>query len=93
MTASESSEPAAASPVIPSALAESSASSEPDTTFEGAPAYTFGQHHAQTQVSNGEKKPASKNNILQQIYAHRREAVAAQKLLPSQRPSYMVYDR
>ncbi|ORY63557.1 indole-3-glycerol phosphate synthase [Pseudomassariella vexata] len=29
---------------------------------------------------------AKKNNILQQIYAHRREAVAAQKEIPSQRP-------
>ncbi|KAK3897755.1 indole-3-glycerol phosphate synthase-domain-containing protein [Staphylotrichum tortipilum] len=30
---------------------------------------------------------APKNNILQKIYAHRRAAVAAQKQLPSQRPS------
>ncbi|KAL2260578.1 hypothetical protein VTK26DRAFT_5357 [Humicola hyalothermophila] len=31
--------------------------------------------------------PPPKTNILQQIYAHRRAAVAAQKLIPSQRPS------
>jgi anthranilate synthase/indole-3-glycerol phosphate synthase/phosphoribosylanthranilate isomerase len=31
--------------------------------------------------------PAPKNNILQKIYAHRRAAVAAQKQIPSQRPS------
>ncbi|KAI0023155.1 indole-3-glycerol phosphate synthase [Xylariomycetidae sp. FL0641] len=30
--------------------------------------------------------PAKKNNILQQIYARRKEAVAAQKQIPSQRP-------
>jgi len=32
-------------------------------------------------------KTKSKSNILQQIYAHRRVSVAAQKLIPSQRPS------
>ncbi|KAM7199063.1 Indole-3-glycerol phosphate synthase domain containing protein [Naviculisporaceae sp. PSN 640] len=32
-------------------------------------------------------RPKAKNNILQQIYDHRRVAVAAQKLIPSQRPS------
>ncbi|OTB08061.1 hypothetical protein M426DRAFT_317579 [Hypoxylon sp. CI-4A] len=40
-------------------------------------------------VANGLAKPAPKapkNNILQQIYARRREAVAAQKEVPSQRP-------
>ena len=31
--------------------------------------------------------PTPKNNILQQIYAHRKAAVAVQKLIPSQRPS------
>jgi anthranilate synthase / indole-3-glycerol phosphate synthase / phosphoribosylanthranilate isomerase len=38
---------------------------------------------------NGTKtsSKAPKNNILQQIYSHRREAVAAQKELPSQRPA------
>ncbi|KXH58888.1 indole-3-glycerol phosphate synthase [Colletotrichum salicis] len=30
---------------------------------------------------------SKKNNILQQIYAHRKAAVAAQKLIPSQRPA------
>lgn len=41
-------------------------------------------------VTNGAQKPGSapkKNNILQQIYAHRRAAVAAQKQIPSQRPA------
>lgn len=41
-------------------------------------------------VASGTQKPGSapkKNNILQQIYAHRRAAVAAQKLIPSQRPA------
>ncbi|KAF9877360.1 hypothetical protein CkaCkLH20_05060 [Colletotrichum karsti] len=42
-------------------------------------------------TSNGGSKaaaaPAKKNNILQQIYAHRKESVAAQKLIPSQRPA------
>lgn len=39
--------------------------------------------------SHGTAKAAGgkKGNILQQIYAHRKAAVAAQKLLPSQRPS------
>lgn len=37
-------------------------------------------------VRNLESAP-KKNNILQQIYAHRRAAVAAQKLVPSQRPA------
>ncbi|KAI3398489.1 hypothetical protein diail_9171 [Diaporthe ilicicola] len=37
-------------------------------------------------VRNTESKP-KKNNILQQIYAHRRAAVAAQKMIPSQRPA------
>ncbi|KAK4034921.1 indole-3-glycerol phosphate synthase-domain-containing protein [Parachaetomium inaequale] len=38
---------------------------------------------------NGDGKTAAppKNNILQKIYAHRRAAVAAQKEIPSQRPS------
>ncbi|KAI1763082.1 indole-3-glycerol phosphate synthase-domain-containing protein [Hypoxylon sp. FL1150] len=45
-----------------------------------------------TNLKNAESQsaPASaleKNNILQQIYARRREAVAAQKKIPSQRPS------
>lgn len=34
---------------------------------------------------NGVSKGAKKNNILQQIYARRKEAVAAQRLVPSQR--------
>ncbi|KAI0166599.1 indole-3-glycerol phosphate synthase [Xylariaceae sp. FL1272] len=42
-------------------------------------------------VAVGMTKPTAeapkKNNILQQIYARRKEAVAAQKLIPSQRPS------
>lgn len=33
------------------------------------------------------KATPAKNNILQKIYAHRKEAVAAQKQIPSQRPS------
>ncbi|KAL2146063.1 hypothetical protein VTI28DRAFT_5402 [Corynascus sepedonium] len=42
-----------------------------------------------TSAPNGDSKPAAKpkNNILQKIYAHRRAAVAAQKEVPSQRPS------
>lgn len=41
-------------------------------------------------VTSGAQKPGGapkKNNILQQIYAHRKAAVAAQKLIPSQRPA------
>ncbi|KAF3806170.1 Multifunctional tryptophan biosynthesis protein [Colletotrichum gloeosporioides] len=43
-------------------------------------------------AASGESKvvasaPAKKNNILQQIYAHRKASVAAQKLIPSQRPA------
>ncbi len=44
----------------------------------------------QSSVTNRAKTAAAapkNNNILQQIYAHRREAVAAQKLVPSQRPA------
>ncbi|KAL1842848.1 hypothetical protein VTJ49DRAFT_4015 [Mycothermus thermophilus] len=37
-------------------------------------------------LTNGTKSSGS-NNILQKIYAHRRAAVAAQKQIPSQRPS------
>jgi len=36
---------------------------------------------------NAKPKPAGKNNILQQIYAHRKAAVTVQKQIPSQRPS------
>ncbi|KAM7220775.1 multifunctional tryptophan biosynthesis protein [Rhypophila decipiens] len=44
--------------------------------------------------SEAPAKPKGKNNILQQIYDHRRVAVAAQKLIPSQRPSdlQVAYD-
>ncbi|KAI0834992.1 indole-3-glycerol phosphate synthase-domain-containing protein [Hypoxylon sp. FL0890] len=47
--------------------------------------------HKEPVVKNGgEKSPSStapkKNNILQQIYSRRKEAVAAQKQIPSQRP-------
>ncbi|KAI0180657.1 indole-3-glycerol phosphate synthase-domain-containing protein [Hypoxylon sp. FL1284] len=45
---------------------------------------------ANLDTSGQQSAPASapkKNNILQQIYARRREAVAAQKQVPSQRPS------
>lgn len=41
-------------------------------------------------VTNGAQNTGSapkKNNILQQIYAHRKAAVAAQKQIPSQRPA------
>jgi anthranilate synthase/indole-3-glycerol phosphate synthase/phosphoribosylanthranilate isomerase len=38
-------------------------------------------------AGDGKPTPAPKNNILQKIYAHRRAAVAAQKQIPSQRPS------
>ncbi|KAL2134269.1 hypothetical protein VTI74DRAFT_636 [Chaetomium olivicolor] len=51
---------------------------------------------AATITSKRDEKPASapKNNILQKIYAHRRAAVAAQKQIPSQRPSdlQVAYD-
>ncbi|KAK3313813.1 indole-3-glycerol phosphate synthase-domain-containing protein [Apodospora peruviana] len=44
---------------------------------------------SQGKAANGTTKAQSgaKNNILQQIYAHRRAAVTAQKQIPSQRPS------
>ncbi|KAK4138212.1 hypothetical protein BT67DRAFT_369559 [Trichocladium antarcticum] len=38
-------------------------------------------------ASRPKAAPAPKDNILQRIYAHRKAAVAAQKLVPSQRPS------
>ncbi|KAB5570795.1 indole-3-glycerol phosphate synthase-domain-containing protein [Coniochaeta sp. 2T2.1] len=43
---------------------------------------------AATEGTNGATKASGgkKNNILQQIYAHRKAAVTAQKLVPSQRP-------
>lgn len=48
-------------------------------------------HRLQKDVPvNGTQAPSAtpkKNNILQQIYAHRKAAVAAQKKIPSQRPS------
>jgi anthranilate synthase/indole-3-glycerol phosphate synthase/phosphoribosylanthranilate isomerase len=37
-------------------------------------------------VANGEGKPQKKGSILETIYAHRKAAVAAQKLIPSQTP-------
>ncbi|QKX62269.1 uncharacterized protein TRUGW13939_09428 [Talaromyces rugulosus] len=37
-------------------------------------------------VANGEGKPQKKVSILETIYAHRKAAVAAQKLIPSQTP-------
>lgn len=49
--------------------------------------------HQSAAAANGSSGPANtaagekKGNILHQIYAHRRSAVAAQKLIPSQRPS------
>ena len=42
---------------------------------------------AQASKAGAKAGPQPKNNILQKIYAHRRAAVAAQKELPSQRPS------
>ena len=47
------------------------------------------QKAAKEKAVNGSAKTPSggKNNILQKIYAHRRAAVAAQKQIPSQRPS------
>ncbi|KAI1504221.1 indole-3-glycerol phosphate synthase-domain-containing protein [Biscogniauxia marginata] len=45
---------------------------------------------AANKITNGLEKPSpagpKKNNILQQIYVRRKEAVAAQKKIPSQRP-------
>ncbi|KAJ3573033.1 hypothetical protein NPX13_g4847 [Xylaria arbuscula] len=38
------------------------------------------------EIEKPSEKPPKKNNILQEIYARRREAVAAQKQIPSQRP-------
>lgn len=38
-------------------------------------------------ASRPKSTPTPKNNILQRIYAHRKAAVAVQKLIPSQRPS------
>jgi len=37
-------------------------------------------------VDGEAKKPSPQNNILQKIYSHRKEAVATQKKVPSQRP-------
>lgn len=41
---------------------------------------------AKTEEKSAALQGGKKKNILQQIYAHRREAVAAQKQIPSQRP-------
>lgn len=43
--------------------------------------------NAVTNVAQNPGSAPKKNNILQQIYAHRRAAVAAQKQIPSQRPA------
>jgi anthranilate synthase/indole-3-glycerol phosphate synthase/phosphoribosylanthranilate isomerase len=40
----------------------------------------------ETQVNGANGKASKKESILEKIYAHRRQAVAAQKLIPSQRP-------
>ncbi|KAK0748855.1 indole-3-glycerol phosphate synthase-domain-containing protein [Apiosordaria backusii] len=45
------------------------------------------QKAAQETKAAPKKAAPAKNNILQKIYAHRKEAVAAQKQIPSQRPS------
>ncbi|KAK0670606.1 indole-3-glycerol phosphate synthase-domain-containing protein [Cercophora samala] len=45
------------------------------------------QKAAQETKAVPQKAAPAKNNILQKIYAHRKEAVAAQKQIPSQRPS------
>lgn len=45
------------------------------------------QQAAQASKASAKAGSPPKNNILQKIYAHRRAAVAAQKELPSQRPS------
>ncbi|KAJ0333611.1 hypothetical protein COL5a_001319 [Colletotrichum fioriniae] len=42
---------------------------------------------ASAKTTSSAPAASKKNNILQQIYAHRKAAVAAQKLVPSQRPA------
>ncbi|KXH50988.1 indole-3-glycerol phosphate synthase [Colletotrichum simmondsii] len=42
---------------------------------------------ASAKTTSSAPAASKKNNILQQIYAHRKAAVAAQKLIPSQRPA------
>lgn len=52
--------------------------------------WTESQQLSKTASTNGSQVPSvtpKKNNILQQIYAHRRAAVTAQKQIPSQRPA------
>ncbi|KAL2414071.1 Multifunctional tryptophan biosynthesis protein [Exophiala dermatitidis] len=43
-------------------------------------------HEKRSSVTTNGNAPAKKESILDRIYAHRRKAVAAQKLIPSQRP-------
>ncbi|KAH8670288.1 putative anthranilate synthase component 2 [Tricladium varicosporioides] len=45
------------------------------------------QKEAQTKLSSSGSNGSKKENILEKIFAHRRAAVAAQKEIPSQRPS------
>ncbi|KAK1998265.1 indole-3-glycerol phosphate synthase [Colletotrichum falcatum] len=47
---------------------------------------TTGNNNAKTTTASA-PTTGKKNNILQQIYAHRKASVAAQKLVPSQRPA------